>query len=101
MRHFFTQRVVSLGNSLPQKVVEAKTLDVFKRQLDIALEAKRIKGYGGEGGIRPLSWMISCDHYEWRSRLKGLNGLLLLLFSLFLYVSMRGCGDRVRGVGLG
>ena len=36
-RHFFTQRVVSLWNSLPQEVADAKTLNVFKRRLDIAL----------------------------------------------------------------
>ena len=45
-RHFFTQRVVSPWNSLPQEVVDAKTLNVIKRQLDIALGANGIKGYG-------------------------------------------------------
>ena len=45
-RHFFTQRVVSLWNSLPQEVADAKTLNAFKRQLDIALGANGIKGYG-------------------------------------------------------
>ena len=33
-RNFFTQRVVNVWNSLPQKVVEAKTLS---KKLDIAL----------------------------------------------------------------
>ena len=45
-RHFFTQRVVSLWNSLPQEGVDAKTLNVFKRWLDIALGVNGIKGYG-------------------------------------------------------
>ena len=30
-RHFFTQRVVSLWNSLSQEVVDAKILNAFKR----------------------------------------------------------------------
>ena len=82
-RNFFTQRVVSLWNLLPQKVVKAKTLNVFEKQLDIALEAKIIKGYGeGEGRFRLLSSMISHDHNEWWSRLEGPNGLLLLLVSM-------------------
>ena len=45
-RNFFTQRVVNVWNSLPQKVAEAKTLCDFKK-LDIALGAKGIEGYGG------------------------------------------------------
>ena len=49
-RNFFTQRVVNVWNSLPQNVVEAKTLSDFKNKLDIALGAKRIKGYGRKGG---------------------------------------------------
>ena len=43
-RSFFTQRVVSLWNSLPQKVVEASSLAIFKRELDVALVAKGIRG---------------------------------------------------------
>ena len=49
-RNFFTQRVVNLRNSLPQKVVEAKTLSDFRKKLDIALGAKGIEGHEGEGG---------------------------------------------------
>ena len=50
-RHFFTQRVMSLWNSLPQKVVDAKTLNVFNRWLDLALGANGIKGYGEKAGL--------------------------------------------------
>ena len=50
-RHFFTQRVVSLWNSLPQEVVDAKILSVFKRRLDIAVGANGIKGYGENAGL--------------------------------------------------
>ena len=49
--HFFTLRVVGLWNSLPQEVVDAKTLNVFKRRLDIALGANGIKGYGEKAGL--------------------------------------------------
>ena len=48
-RNFFTQRVVNVWNSLPQKVVEAKTLLDCKEKLDIALGAKGIEGYGRKG----------------------------------------------------
>ena len=50
-KNFFTQRVVNLWNSLPQKAVEANSLDVFKRELDIALRANGIKGYGEKAGM--------------------------------------------------
>ena len=43
-RNFFTQRVVNVWNSLPQKIVEAKTLCDFKKKSDIVLGAKGIKG---------------------------------------------------------
>ena len=81
---FFTQRVVNLWNSLPQKVVEASSLAIFKRELDVALVAKGIRGYGEKAGTGILSWMISHDHIEWRCRLEGPNGLLLHLFSMIL-----------------
>ena len=79
-RNFFTQRVVNVWNSPPQKVVEAKISCDFKKKLGTALGAK---GIWGEGGIGILNLMISHDHNEWWSRLKGPNGLLLLLFSIF------------------
>ena len=49
-RNFFTQRVVGLWNSLPQRVVEASSLAIFKRELDVALVAKGIRGYGEKAG---------------------------------------------------
>ena len=55
-RNFFTQRVVNVWNSLPQKVVEAKTLCDFQKKLDIALGAKGIKGYGGKGGNQDIEF---------------------------------------------
>ena len=50
-RNFFTQKVVNVWNSLPQKVVEAKMLSDFKKKLDIALGAKGIEGYGGNQDV--------------------------------------------------
>ena len=44
-RNFFSQRVVNLWNSLPQKAVEAKSLSVFKTEIDKFLFGKAIKGY--------------------------------------------------------
>ena len=49
-RTFFTQRVVGLWNSLPQRVVQASSLAIFKRELDVALVAKEIRGYGEKAG---------------------------------------------------
>ena len=49
--HCFAQRVVSLWSSLPQEAVDAKTLNVFKRRLDIALGVNGIKGYGEKAGL--------------------------------------------------
>ena len=49
-QNVFTQRVVNVWNSLPQSLVQAKTLSDFKKKLDIALGDKGIKGYGGKGG---------------------------------------------------
>ena len=63
-RNGFTQRVVNVWNSRPQKVGEAKTLSDFKNKLDGALGPFGIKGYGGKG-IMILNLMISHDHNEW------------------------------------
>ena len=49
-KKLFTQRVVNLWNSLPQRAVEAKSLDGFKRELDRALGASGVKGYGEKAG---------------------------------------------------
>ncbi|XP_055506478.1 COMM domain-containing protein 7-like [Leucoraja erinacea] len=39
-----------LWNSLSQKVVEASSLAIFKRELDVAFVAKGIRGYGEKAG---------------------------------------------------
>ena len=49
-KHFFSQRVVSLWNSLPQRAVEAGSLDTFKRELDRALKDSGVRGYGEKAG---------------------------------------------------
>ena len=77
MRNFFSQGMVNLWNSLSQKAVETRSLSVFKTEIDGFLINKRIRGYGGKDkrmGMRQISAMI-----EWRSRLNGPSGLILLL----------------------
>ncbi|XP_059818932.1 uncharacterized protein LOC132390340 [Hypanus sabinus] len=49
-KNLFTQRVVDLRNALPQKAVEAKSLDAFKRELDGALKDSEVVGYGEGAG---------------------------------------------------
>ena len=44
-KYFFTKRVVSLWNSLPQDVVMTSGLDALKRGLDSFLEKKSMAGY--------------------------------------------------------
>ncbi len=42
-RNFLTQRVVGLWNLLPQRAVEAATLNTFKTEIDSFLEVKGIR----------------------------------------------------------
>ena len=49
-RNFFSQRVVNLWNSLLQKAVEARSLSVFKTEIDRLLINKTIRGYGEKAG---------------------------------------------------
>ena len=44
-RNFFSQRVVNLRNSLPQRAVEGRSLSVFKTEIDRLLINKGIKCY--------------------------------------------------------
>eukprot|EP00061_Rhincodon_typus_P009893 g33731.t1 len=45
-RNFFSQWVIDLRNSLPQRAVEAKSLSVFRTEIARFLISQRIKGYG-------------------------------------------------------
>ena len=81
-RNFFSQRVVNLWNFLLQKAVEARSLSVFKTEIDRFLINKGIRGYREKGrrmGMRKISAMI-----EWWSRLNGPSGLILLLCLMVL-----------------
>ncbi|XP_051873382.1 RNA-directed DNA polymerase from mobile element jockey isoform X2 [Pristis pectinata] len=49
-RSFFTQRVVKLWNSLPRTAVEARSVGVFKEEIDRYLNSQGIKGYGDKAG---------------------------------------------------
>ena len=42
--------MVNLWNSLTQKAVEARSLSVFKTEIDRLLINKRIRGYGEKAG---------------------------------------------------
>ena len=48
--NFFSQRVVNLWNSLPQRAVEARSLSGFKTEIVKFLIARGIKGYGERAG---------------------------------------------------
>ena len=49
-RNFFSQRVVNLWNSWRQKAAEARSLSVFKTEIDGFLIGKWIKGHGEKAG---------------------------------------------------
>ena len=49
-RNFCNQRVVTLWNYLPQKAVEARSLSVFKTEIDRFLINKGIRGCGEKAG---------------------------------------------------
>jgi len=53
--NFFSQRVVGMWNSLPQRAVEARSLSVFKMEIDKFLTASGIKGYG----VRAGEWSLN------------------------------------------
>ena len=49
-RNFFSQRVMNLWNSLLQRAVEARSLSIFKTEIDRFLINKETKGYGKKAG---------------------------------------------------
>ena len=56
-KNVFTQRVVTVWNALPGRVVEAGCLTSFKRYLDEHLACHNVQGYGLVNGIR---WEFRC-----------------------------------------
>ena len=48
--NFFTQRVVSVWNELPEAVVEVGTILSFKKHLDSYMGKMGIEGYGPSAG---------------------------------------------------
>ena len=50
MRNLFSQKMVNLWNSLPQKAVEARSLSIFNTEIDRFLINKGIRGYGEKAG---------------------------------------------------
>jgi len=55
-RNLFSQRVVNLWNSLPQRAVEAESLSIIKTEVDSLLINKGITVYGekaGQWGYQP------------------------------------------------
>ena len=49
-RNFFSQRVANLWNTLSLKAVEAKSMDVFKAEIDRFLISMGVRGYGETAG---------------------------------------------------
>ena len=49
-RNYFSQRVVNLWNSLPHSAMESESLNCFKKEIDIFLIKKGIRGYGEQVG---------------------------------------------------
>uniref|UniRef100_A0A4W3J8S2 HBS1-like protein n=1 Tax=Callorhinchus milii TaxID=7868 RepID=A0A4W3J8S2_CALMI len=50
-KHFSTQRAVNLWNSLPQKAVDAQSLNIFKAETDRFLKNRGIRGYGDSADL--------------------------------------------------
>ena len=53
-RNFFSQRVVNLWNSLAQRAVEARSLNVFKTEIDRFLRGSKVMGKRQENGVEKL-----------------------------------------------
>ena len=51
---FFTQRMVNAWNALPEEVVEADSMTMFKRHLDRYMNRQGIGGYGARRGKKIL-----------------------------------------------
>ena len=97
-KHFFSQRVVSLWNSLPQSAVEAGSLDAFKRELDRAVEDSLESGDMGRRQERGNDWgrsaMITVNGGAGsKGRMADFLYLLSIVYCL-LGLMGRGLGNR-------
>jgi len=84
-RNFLSQRVGNVWNSLSQWVLEAGSLEVFIVEVDKYSFDRGVEEMSQERSVRPTE--ISHVGIEWRGRLVGPNGLLLLLI-LILSLSL-------------
>lgn len=77
---FFLQHIIKLWNSLPQDVAEAKSVSVFKMELDTFLRAGSVGscekwwpdtafGWGNPSVVNPLiievPWIVNCLWLIW------------------------------------
>jgi len=58
-RNVFTQILVNLWNSLPQKAVGAESLNIFKKEMGRLLDSKGVKRVWGGGGGQECGILIT------------------------------------------
>ena len=60
-RSLFNHRVVNLWNSLPQKAAEAKSVDIFKAEIDRFLLNKELQMLENRGLHKKLEKLSGCS----------------------------------------
>ena len=72
--NFFTQRMMSVWNKLPEAVEEASTILSFKKHLDSYMGKMGIEGYGPNAGN--WDWLGSKNWAAWTSWATGSVSML-------------------------